>query len=443
MTPPLQPPKSGWMTFIDDVLSGAWHDPATGKGLEDIPFEDVRLEDSLDGGEADLVAGLGFTGKLAVICDENTHDALGARVARALGDADKIILRAPHADLEQAADLAGRSAGYDHLIAVGSGTVNDLCKYVTAQDKRRYCVFATAPSMDGYASTTASMTLPSGLKTSVPAHAASGIFIDIDVSAKAPARLRGAGFGDSVCRSVCQIDWWMSHRLLGSFYMETPYLIAADDEQKIMDHAAQIGAGDHVAIGYLHRALLLSGLGVAATGVSNHGSMGEHQISHYIDCFAGPSHPGTFHGEQVGYATMSMARLQQQMLASETPPVLSPTPIDEADMARRMGPVIGAECAVEYRKKALDQAGADAINAKLTEIWDDLREECVGFAVPPDELERVLQASGCPVTAAATGLESAFYRQAVRHGHEMRNRYSFADLACDSGILDDFAAGET
>ncbi|MBM7068687.1 sn-glycerol-1-phosphate dehydrogenase [Actibacterium sp. 188UL27-1] len=430
------------MSFIEDVLSGAWTDPQTGVGLSNVPFENVRLDNSLDGAEADLVANLGFSGKLVIVSDTNTHDAMGARVAKSLGNVDEIVLNAPHADLKDADDLARQVSGYDHLIAVGSGTVNDLCKYVTAADKRRYCVFATAPSMDGYASTTASMTLPSGLKTSVPAHAASGIFIDIDVSAKAPARLRGAGFGDSVCRSVCQIDWWMSHRLLGSFYMETPYTIAAQDERRIMEQAAEIGAGTHDAIGYLHRALLLSGLGVAATGVSNHGSMGEHQISHYIDCFAGDRHPGTFHGEQVGYATMTMARLQHQMLASDTPPKLKPTPMDEADMARRMGPVIGAECAAEYRKKALDAAGADAMNGKLAKIWDDLRTECAAFTVPVEELERVLKASGCPVTAEETGLDPAFYREAVRHGHEMRNRYSFADLACDSGILDDFAAGE-
>ncbi len=30
-----------------------------------------------------------------------------------------------------------------------------------------------------------------------------------------------------------------------------------------------------------------------------------------------------------------------------------------------------------------------------------------------------------------------FYREAVRHAREMRNRYTFLDLAADSGWLDD------
>jgi glycerol-1-phosphate dehydrogenase [NAD(P)+] len=36
-----------------------------------------------------------------------------------------------------------------------------------------------------------------------------------------------------------------------------------------------------------------------------------------------------------------------------------------------------------------------------------------------------------------------FYREAVSHNHEMRNRFSFVDVAADSGILADFAAGES
>jgi glycerol-1-phosphate dehydrogenase [NAD(P)+] len=54
-----------------------------------------------------------------------------------------------------------------------------------------------------------------------------------------------------------------------------------------------------------------------------------------------------------------------------------------------------------------------------------------------------LAAAGGAVSAAELGVPVEFYREAVRHGHEMRNRFSFADLACDAGLLDDFAAAET
>ncbi len=53
-----------------------------------------------------------------------------------------------------------------------------------------------------------------------------------------------------------------------------------------------------------------------------------------------------------------------------------------------------------------------------------------------------LAAAGGPTTAEEIGLPAALYREAGRHAHEMRNRFSFADLACDAGLLDDLAAAE-
>lgn len=435
-------PAGGWTDGIDDIYQGRWIHPATGERQGRGPFELIEIAEDLDGAEADLLARLGMRGSVVVVADAATWDAMGARVARALNTDGRVVLDAPHADAATIEALTPRLAAYEHVIAVGSGTINDLCKYVTAQDGRRYAVFGTAASMDGYASTTASITLASGLKVSLPAQAAAGVFIDLAVNAAAPGHLAAAGFGDSVCRSVAQTDWWMSHRLLGTFYSETPYLIGGANEAELNRRVAGIGAGEIGAIGYLHRNLVFSGLGVSFTGVSNHGSMGEHQVSHYIDCFAGARHPGALHGQQVGVASLSMARLQNAMLAQEAPPVLRPTRIDEAGMVRRMGAEVAAQCLAEYRKKALDAEGAARINAALREIWPELRAECRAFALPAETMRAMLAAAGGPTTAADLGLPADFYREALRHGHEMRNRFGFVDLACDAGLLDDFAAGE-
>ena len=170
--------------------------------------------------------------------------------------------------------------------------------------------------------------------------------------------------------------------------------------------------------------------------------MGEHQISHYIDCFAGERHPGTLHGQQVGVASLTMARIQQHFLASETPPSVKPTKIDFRDMERRMGPEIAKDCFVEYQKKAFDEKSAQEFNEKIAQIWPQLRTECLKMSIPVDELERLLRLSGGATTAAELGTPVDFYREAVRHGHEMRNRFSFADIACDSGILDQMAMAE-
>ncbi len=99
------------------------------------------------------------------------------------------------------------------MIAVGSGTINDVCKYGSAQDKKPYAVFATAPSMNGYTSVNAAITVH-GHKMSLAAQAPVGAFFDLGVLAAAPARMIRSGLGDSLCRTTAQADWLLSHLLV-------------------------------------------------------------------------------------------------------------------------------------------------------------------------------------------------------------------------------------
>ncbi|MCH7794029.1 MAG: hypothetical protein IIA34_06780 [Proteobacteria bacterium] len=57
--------------------------------------------------------------------------------------------------------------------------------------------------------------------------------------------------------------------------------------------------------------------------------------------------------------------------------------------------------------------------------------------VPATELDSVLKRAGAPTAPEHPHCPRPFYRDAVRHAREMRNRYTFPDLAADSGWLDD------
>jgi glycerol-1-phosphate dehydrogenase [NAD(P)+] len=439
-----------WTALIDDMVAGRWLNPETGQPGR-VPYKSVVIADTLDGREIELVTSVGLKGRIGVVCDQNTLDVMGRRVARALQAAhnsgiagvETIVLDHPHADEDNIAALREKTRHADALVAVGSGTINDLCKYLTATDGRGYCVFATAPSMNGYTSTTASITLSNGLKVSKPAHAPSGVFIDLAVNAAVPTYLIASGFGDCLVRSVAQFDWWLSHRMLDTYYTALPFQLERADEDELMARAPRLAKGDNEAVGYLHRVLTLCGFGVSFTGMSNHGSMGEHQISHYIDCFARERHPGTLHGQQVGVATLTMARLQRLILDAERPPTVYPTRIDQAGMRRRFGDEVAKICLAEMEQKSLDELGAEKFNAKLRAIWPELREELRAFVVPVEVMQKALADAGGPTTARELGLDASFYREAVIHAREIRKRYSALDLAADAGFLDEFAAGES
>jgi glycerol-1-phosphate dehydrogenase [NAD(P)+] len=431
--------------LIDDLVAGQWCNPETNE-LASVPFESIVIKNSLAGQELELLNNVGLSKNLLLICDETTHNALGKRIENAFsasGDLKVMILDHPHADLSYVEALRPKLKSYDGVIACGSGTVNDICKHSTMLNGQQYAVFATSGSMNGYTSATASMRLNSGLKISLPSHAPTGFFVDLEVSANAPAYLAASGFGDCLCRSVAQVDWWLSHRLFGTLYLQSPYIIQEKDEPELNSRACKLPLGDVQATGYLHRVLTLGGLGVSFSGVSNSGSMGEHQISHYLDCFAGNRHPGTLHGQQVGVASLTMARLQSQLISSDKPPILKETVIDMPDMERRMGKEIAKQCRDEFAKKALRGDSLDQANGKLQEIWTDLKDEVRQFIIPVDEMEEMLKASGGPTTYSELGVGADLYRDAIVHCREMRNRFSFLDLAADAGILKDFASKET
>ncbi len=62
-------------------------------------------------------------------------------------------------------------------------------------------------------------------------------------------------------------------------------------------------------------------------------------------------------------------------------------------------------------------------------------------------MRTLLTRAGGPVTAGDLGLPVEFYREAVCHAHEMRDRYTFSDLAASdlaaaSGVLPALARAE-
>jgi glycerol-1-phosphate dehydrogenase [NAD(P)+] len=439
------PDSRNWNALIEDVVAGRWTDPETGRPAK-LPFETILLAETTEGQEADLVAPLRLGKSLAVVSDVNTREAMGRRVAEALKSRwtvrEVVLPDGIECDEATIAEVGEKTRGADGVVAVGSGVLNDLCKHATFHDGRPYAVFGTAASMNGYGASTASVTLRSGLKTSLPSHAPRGIFLDLRVSADAPSWLAAAGLGDSLCRSTAQVDWWASHRLFGTMYSRTPYALQAADEPEMYATAPGLRTADITAVGVLQRVLTLCSVGVCFTNVSNHGSMGEHQISHWADMFAGDDHPGTVHGQQVGVASLVMARLQAQILAMDEPPRVRPTVVDEAAMLRRYGPQLAPLCIAEMRKTALDPNEAEDFNRRLAGLWPVLKRELAPMQVPVERMKAALVAAGGPTTGTELGFPVPVWRDAIRYSREIRGRWSFLNLAADSGLLDEFLEGE-
>jgi glycerol-1-phosphate dehydrogenase [NAD(P)+] len=424
--------------LIQEFVQGRYVDRTTGKTIP-CSLQKVVTTESTQGQETDLLSGLDLGPRLGIVADENTWEIAGKRIHAAVPNAEAIVLSHPKADEKNAAILKDRSRHVDGLIAVGSGTINDLCKYVTFGDGRGCAVFGTAPSMNGYVTSTASITRD-GYKLSLKSHAPRGVFYDLSVLAAAPARMIRAGFGDAVCRSSAQVDWLLSHRLLGTTYEQGPFDIQAPYEPILLEKAGGLVKGDLAAIRALTDMLTLGGFGVLFTHTSHSGSMAEHSISHYIDMFADP-HPGTLHGEQVGVATLTASRLQARILAMETLPPLQVRRIDD-EAIRRLHGKSGDEMVKVAHAKAFDAEQTRAMNERLEREWPDLRSELLAVMLPLEKLLTAYVASGTATMAGGIGIEPCFYRRAVLNARDVRDRWSFLDLAGDLGLLEGFAERE-
>ena len=118
-------------------------------------------------------------------------------------------------------------------------------------------------------------------------------------------------------------------------------------------------------------------------------------------------------------------------------PRLRATAVSEAEVTEHFGAELGAARWTAFTPKRPDAAGAEARHARLAAHWAPVRARLRAVLRPAAGLEMVLARAGAPRLPEDLHWPRAFYRDAVRHAREIRDRYTFLDLAADSGMFDD------
>jgi glycerol-1-phosphate dehydrogenase [NAD(P)+] len=368
-----------------------------------------------------------------VVMDANTEAAAGARVAAELG-AQVLRLPADAHATEQAAALvtaelaATQPAG---LVAVGSGTLTDIVRYAAHRAGRDFVSAPTAASMDGYSSSVAAMERD-GVKLTLPARAPAAIFADPAIAAAAPSELTRAGIGDLLAKTAARVDWLAAHLLYGEDWRELEPLPELDVKALL--------AGDADAIAVLLRALIESGLAIAAVGSSRPASGCEHQTSHFWDLLAGRGlRPRALHGLQVGYATHFAMRLQRFAfgggVALPRRPQPPAEPFDERARAWIGEPPPDVLAAVAEKQRfaaAVPDSWPDEEQRWAT-VRERLRASLEGF----DAAAEALRAAGIPDRRPGfLGLDEQMLRAGLHYGSRLRARYTVIDFLEGQGVLE-------
>ena len=309
--------------IIEKLLTGEYQSPFSRKNIK-LPIEEIVITPSVINYQFRHFEKFESKRNL-IVSGAKSFASLGDKITKKF-DQEKIkyeikILEKYQSTVEYASSLASSLKEYENIICIGSGSVVDICKFISNQNNQGLFVYLSSLSA---AATTSTVSLTeNGIKVSVKSKIPEAIIIDLDNLKIAPPRLLRSALGDVLCRTTCQVDWLTSHFLLDTFYDETPFALQYEDENILLNNSANILTGDEETLAALSRMTLLNGIAAIIIGSTHAGSMGEHLISHYIDMFMGDKHPGSLHGEQVGVATLSLSRMQNDILNSSQPPQFS------------------------------------------------------------------------------------------------------------------------
>ncbi|MBQ7378055.1 MAG: sn-glycerol-1-phosphate dehydrogenase [Clostridia bacterium] len=332
--------------------------------------------------------------RVAILYDVNTAPYADG-IREQLRGAGCLIANVPYADAEllptedKCARALAAAKSVDYVLAVGSGTLNDMAKSAATQAGVPSGVLATAASMDGYCSAGAAL-MRGGFKVTDTVNPPAHVLIDPDIIVTAPRIMTAAGFGDIVGKYTCLADWQLSHIVNSEPIHEEAFAMMEMARADCMDAYAGLVQNDPVAVAKLMDALITAGLSMALCGNSRPASGSEHHQSHYLEMdFARRGERIPPHGIKVGIGTLVSLWLYEYIKEQRVP------------------------C-----------KHAEAVYALAQSLprWQDVRDMLVGM--------------GCPVRFGEIGVREQTMRDMIRHAHTVRDRYTVLTLVHESGLAD-------
>ena len=269
--------------------------------------------------------------RIFMVCDENTYKAAGEKVEMLLKQkgvfSHKCIINSPELPTydnigkvlieagidDEVYDINSFDTKPDYILAVGSGSVNDICRMVSYRMGLDYGVVGTAPSMDGYASVVAPL-ICKDRKVVYTCTIARHIVIDLNICKNAPYELLLAGVGDMIGKYIAILDWELSREITGEYYCPKVAEMVLEATAKCIDSALQLEKRDTDAIKNSIDGLILSGLGMAYTGSSRPASGTEHMVGQTWEIMdIENDKTPNLHGIEVGEATFAAIVMYKEL----------------------------------------------------------------------------------------------------------------------------------
>ncbi|MBO5412536.1 MAG: sn-glycerol-1-phosphate dehydrogenase [Clostridia bacterium] len=277
----------------------------------------------------------------------------------------------------------------DYLLAVGSGTLNDMAKSISTRLGIPCGVLATAASMDGYCSKGSAL-MRNGVKVTDEVHTPEDMLIDLEIVRKAPRLMTAAGFGDIIGKFTCLTDWKMANVVKGEPIHEKAYAMMEEARTACMDAFEGLTNYEGEAVAKLMYALVAAGLSMAECGNSRPASGSEHHISHYLEMdFVRRGERVPLHGIKVAIGTLISIELYHYLKDNN----------------------------VQFN-------GSEKVYALVDEL------------PKVEEIRDMLVKMGCPVRFSEIGVRKEVMEGAIEKAYTVRDRYTVLTLVNELGLTE-------
>ena len=331
----------------------------------------------------------------------------------------------------------------DVVVGVGSGVINDICKILSHLTGLPYIIVATAPSMDGYASATSSMSR-SGVKVSLNSRCADVIIGDTDILKTAPTHMLRSGLGDMLAKFVSIAEWRIAHLVTGEYYCEEVAQLIRTAVKKCVDNAEGLLNRENAAIEAVFEGLVIGGVAMAYAGVSRPASGVEHYFSHVWDMRG--LEFGTqvdLHGIQCAMATLKAVELYEKVMEVTPDWEKARSYVEKfelEDWNNRLRAFLGAsaETMIDLEKKE-GKYRKDTHEDRFRLIeknWDAILQILKEELPSVSELCKLMDAVGISRDLSAIGVDRETAKMTFRATKDIRDKYVLSRLAWDLGILE-------
>jgi len=386
-----------------------------------------------------------------LVCDVNTFSVAGSSVELSLKSEGIDVTRYVYQESELVPDepvigalMGAVTPDITFMVTVGSGTLNDISKYVCSKKNIDYLIAATAPSMDGYASTVAPI-IENNMKVTYEAKVAKAIVGDLDVLMNAPKDMINAGVGDILGKYTCLCDWKLAHIINNEYYCQTIADIVDESIRTVVDNAGDVARRAKKSVKHIMEALILSGIAMSYAGNSRPASGSEHHLSHYWEMMFLQQHrKALLHGTKVGIATVIVAKIyhylgQQQIdfKAAVDKAYNSPDKEWEKLMEEAYGPAAPGVIKLEKSTHKNSPEQVELRIGKTEEYWPQIVAVIDEYLPKPEKIKAILVEIGASYTYEQVGIDHQIFENSIRCAKELRNRYGLLQMIFDLGLIDE------